>query len=125
MKIYTKIKSFFSQLFHLSVTRKEVLEYAKYYYSHDNSICTSDGLCTAICRALFHYGIDVGPSIIYLLFPLFDVKNAIRFGANKYSAYWWDPGIWNTGRKDFLNWLIERYKDDTTNLKKEVRRLRL
>ena len=124
MKIYTKIKSFFNQLFHPSIyppiTRKEVLEYAKNHYSHCN------GLCIAINMALFHYGINIDKSSkIYLLFPLFDVKNAIQFGADEDNAYWWESGIWNTGREDFLDWLIERYKDDTTNLKKEVRRLRL
>ena len=122
MKIYTKIKSFFNRLFcpfmYPSITRKEVLEYAK---KHNRC----GGLCAAIHVALLHYGIAISTSAIDLLFPLFDVENAIQFGADKYSAYWWKMGIWNTGREDFLNWLIERYKDDTTDLKEEVQRLRL
>lgn len=125
MKIYTKIKSliksFFNQLYHPSIygpiTRKEVLEYAK-HNKHQ-------ALCITIILALFHYGIYISTSEIDLLFPLFSRKNAFRFGASPFKPFWWPRGEWNTGRKDFLDWLIEKYKNDKTNLIEEVQRLRL
>lgn len=98
----------------LPVTRVEVLKHAKelqptYQYP---------GLCALLDDALEHYDIYAFPSTV---FPKFSPKYASHFGA-PYSAYrgvyWWERGDWETGRLDFLNWLINEYKDDATNIRK-------
>ena len=49
------------------------------------------------------------------LIPKFTHENANQFNAVD-MAYWWESGNWHTGRMDFLNWLIEQYKDDTEDV---------
>ena len=100
---------FISNLFNLPVTRKEVLKRAKKYQI--------TGLCHAIIFSLNDYGIYTDHIIV---FPLFDRENAKPFKADTYhfGNYWWEKGVWNTGRMDFLNWLIEQYENDKTNLRK-------
>ena len=100
---------FISRLLHLPVTRKEVLKRAKKL--------KRAGLCFSIDRALIDYGIYLNVSYHYL-FPKFRREVALNFGANKSDDWWWECGVWNTGRMDFLNWLIDQYKDDKTNLRK-------
>ena len=99
------------------VTRVEVLRYVK---SHK----IGKGLCGNLLFVMKNeFSLDLPISIT---FPLFTNENAQKFGAkpvfryNTYSEYWWSMGEWNTGREDFLDWLIEQYKDDTTNLRKLV-----
>ena len=104
---------FISNLFNLTVTRKEVLERAKKYKNY--------GLCYAINRALIYYKLTFSTDydIIKSIFPLFKIDNAYRIAkANPFKDYWWPKGEWNTGRMDFLNWLIEQYKNDKTDLRK-------
>ena len=99
---------FISNLFGLPVTRKEVLERAKKFKSH--------GLCHSIRYTLDRYNM----SHIYRVdeyFPKFVKENALQFGADKYSDWWWKNDVWDTGRMNFLDWLIEQYKDDKTNLR--------
>jgi hypothetical protein len=55
------------------------------------------------------------------LFPLFTRENAKPFGASDTGTYWWPLGIWNTGRMDFLNWLIEQYQNDETDIRHDVK----
>ena len=101
-----KIKNFL----HLPVTRVDVLEYAtelqatRYY----------PGLCALLDDALEHYDIY---SFVRVIFPKFQEEYARHFGAS-YHGYWWERFNWGTGRLDFLNWLIEQYKDDKTNIRK-------
>ena len=116
MNIYKMLKFFFTKK--KGVTRIEVLEKAK------NFKFDSFGLCHAICTALLFYNLpSCGSFDIELLFPLFRRKNAYRFGANIRNPYWWPPGKWDTGREDFLNWLIKKYKYDTTDLKELTKKL--
>lgn len=92
------------------VYRKDILEYALKYNNK------AKGVCFALWDSLSHYGM-VHNITLYL--PLANLNYARRFGANvTYDGYWWPKGEWNTGRLDFLKWLLEQYKDDKTNLKK-------
>lgn len=108
---------FIRNLFYRPVTRKEVLKRAKNH--------KYNGLCTSINIALMHYGISVKSENMYRLFPVFNRANASRFGANKDNGFWWPCNIWDTGREDFLDWLIDYYKDDKTDLRKKAKLLRL
>ena len=104
------------------VYRKDILEYALKHHRHTLPRENHGGLCISIYEALLHYGIDTYPKPIKIVFPLFTRNNASNlFNAclyeNSLVDYWWPRGEWNTGRLDFLKWLIEQYKDDKTNLK--------
>ena len=101
---------FISNLFNLPVTRKEVLERAKKL--------KKAGLCFAIDEALRDYGINLHHPFSTTYFPKFRKEMAFKFGANKLDSWWWPPRIWDTGRMDFINWLIDQYKDDKTDLRK-------
>jgi len=90
------------------IYRVDVLRYAK---KHKGL-----GLCDTLYLALMAYGIPVKCNI-ESYFPLFNRSNAFEFNAND-ILYWWEAGVWNTGREDFLNWLIKQYKKDKTNLRK-------
>lgn len=97
------------------ITRVEVLRRVK-------SLKTSKGLCEGLLYVMGQeFDLDIS---ISTAFPLFTNENARKFGAKPIEEfisrieYWWEMGNWNTGREDFLDWLIEQYKDDTTNLRK-------
>ena len=96
----------------LSITRVDVLEMAKSF--------RMSGLCFAILCALNYYGIHKTDSYCDLtkIFPKFTRENAIPFGATEEGIYWWRTFRWECGRIDFLNWLIEQYKDDKEDLRK-------
>lgn len=100
---------FISNLFNLPVTRKEVLKRAKKL--------KRAGLCFSIDRALIDYEI-YSNHLLITYFPKFKREEALKFGANKSDAWWWEHDVWDTGRMDFLNWLIDQYKDDKTDLRK-------
>lgn len=75
------------------------------------------GLCYSIRDALIYYSLiphAIDPTIS---FPLFTNTQALSFGARPHDGYWWEPNVWNTGREAFLDWLIEQYKDDKTDLR--------
>lgn len=101
---------FISNLFIIPVTKSEVLKRAKKYKNL--------GLCYAIGEALRDYNIKY----VYIssIFPLFNIEEAKRFGVGcyNYGGFWWPVGNWETGRMDFLNWLIEHYKEDNEDLRK-------
>lgn len=112
------MKQFISNLFRLPVTRVEILTYAKRLAEkHPDRYL---GLCLLIQDSLRFYGITTQcyTTEERYYFPLYTRQNAFCFGATKDTAYWWHPCQWNTGRMDFLDWLIEQYKDDKTNLRK-------
>ena len=92
------------------VYRRDVLEYAL-THAHET------GLCRAIRNALVTYNLDPYGRSLDKYIPAFTHDNALYFGARKSGCcYWWPIGEWDTGRKAFLEWLIDLYKDDTTNL---------
>lgn len=81
------------------------------------------GLCYSINDALLHFkvpsynGNGVCDNAKHY-FPLFTRENATAFNVTG-ELYWWPCGEWipGTGRMAFLDWLIEQYKDDKTDLK--------
>ena len=76
------------------------------------------GLCYSIRISLYelsNYNIVPYVNLRYY-FPLFRRDNAKMFGADGY-VFWWTANDWTTGRMDFLDWLIEQYKDDKTDLR--------
>ena len=98
---------------HNPVYRKDILKCAKEY--------RRTGLCSALDFACSH--LSTTPDYnrfqlnnIYEIFPLFTRENALKFNADEKSVYWWDPGVWDTGREQFLDWLIEQYKDDNEDI---------
>ena len=107
---FKTLKRKVKNLLHLPVTRVEVLEYAKELQSTHQY----PGLCALLDDALLAYNIYTFNSTI---FPKFKEDYAIPFGAS-YHGYWWECGRWDTGRLDFLNWLIQQYKNDRTNIRK-------
>jgi len=79
------------------------------------------GLCYSISDALLHFKLPPYNGIcdtVKYYFPLFTRKNASAFDANG-ELYWWPCGEWipGKGRMAFLEWLIEQYKDDKTDLR--------
>lgn len=89
------------------VYRKDILEYA---LKHNHNA----GVCNAIWSSLSHYGL--GRRINWYL-PLANLYNAKRFNAEaSYDGYWWPLGDWKN-RTKYLEWLLEEYKNDKTNLK--------
>lgn len=100
---------FISNLFRIPVTRKEVLKRAKKI--------KRSGICYSVISALRDYGVPCNHWLDEY-FPKFTKENALQFGADKDDNWWWTPNVWDTGRMDFLNWLIEEYKDDKTDLRK-------
>lgn len=104
----------YKRFLYLPVTRLEVLKHAKELQSTHQY----PGLCALLDDALLAYNIYTFHSTI---FPKFSPQYAEHFGAlyTKYhGVYWWDRGAWNTGRLEYLDWLIEQYKDDKTNIRK-------
>ena len=105
-----KIKNFL----HLPVTRYELLQYAKELQAAH----AYRGLCHLLDDALMGY--DIHPLHLDELLPKYNIEYARCFGAHYhlYHGYWWERGRWDIGRLDFLNWLINEYKDDKTNIRK-------
>ena len=101
------IGPFISDLLKLQVTRADLLRRAK------KKVKTRFGLYTIIQDTINEYGLHVSAK---KCFPKFTVENAEKFGAEK-TFSWWDEEYWNTGRKEFLDWLIEQYKNDKENLR--------
>lgn len=77
------------------------------------------GLCPAIKLSADFFNLHSAKSCAQYIEKL-DIDIAIqKFGAkNEPSWYWWEPEIWNTGRLDFLNFLIEENKNNKIDLRK-------
>ena len=92
------------------VTRVQVLTFAREHRAN------AEGLCALLRGALRYYGIYFYEA--EEVFSLFTNKNARLFNAQSahIDDYWWPPFEWNTGRLQFLDWLIDQYKDDPTDL---------
>lgn len=108
-RLLKKFFKLFKNSENYSVTREIVLIRAGKY--------RMSGLCWALCVALKDYGMYCEYSHLSKYFPLFTRDNAFAFGAAEDCMYWWPANNWSTGREDFLNWLIEQYKDDQTDLR--------
>lgn len=110
------------------VRRIDVLESVKSEVKACKDFRYFAGLCPLLCSALRSYGLldyyDMSyPVRMYSLekfFPLYTLDNAVEFGAKLDGyMYWWPHFKWDEegGRMRFLNWLIEQYKDDETDLR--------
>lgn len=117
---WIKIKS----LIGLPIYPIDILLWIKFYYANED--------CGGLCEAIEDSIID----LIHMynrpqhFIPLLNPKVAEEFQKNhnvdtgdscyKFDSYWWEPCVWelNGGRLGFLNWMIEKYKDDKTNLRK-------
>lgn len=103
-------------IFNRPIYRVDILRYVKY-------IEQRSGLCHSISSALSHCNVykttetDVG-AVVSRFFSLMFRKNAEHFNASYNAGFWWPVGDWTGGRMDFLNWLIDQYKDDKTDLRK-------
>lgn len=110
--MFNFIKNLFRKVFTPAVptvTRLMVLQKAKEF--------KRAGLCYSIRDAMMYY--DLIPHALdpTFCFPLFTRRQALSFGAKEWGCYWWKPCVWDTGREAFLDWLIEQYKDDKTDLR--------
>lgn len=73
-----------------------------------------DGLCYGIMMSLRDtLYINVYSTECKNYIPLFTRENAIKFGANSFTAYWWPFGIkGNECRKQFVDWMIDELKKE-------------
>lgn len=75
------------------------------------------GLCSAIELSAASFNLHGAESYTHYI-EKYDRNIAIKnFGARK-ASYWWMPCDWDTGRLDFLNFLIEENKDNKIDLRK-------
>jgi len=114
MKATTKLK--LKKLFHRPIYRVDVLMAVRENHSRYKCLCNAIACTLRPLTGLY-------PSIEFIqyYFPLFGGRKVFDFGAynNHESCYWWPVGDWSTGRLDYLDWLIEYYK----NNKKDIRKL--
>lgn len=102
--LYIKYKIIFNR----PIYRVDILRYVKY-------IERFSGLCHSLFVALTRCNVSIITATPP--FPLMDRENAKPFNARSLATYWWPAGDWTGGRMNFLNWLIDQYKDDKTDLK--------
>lgn len=109
--LFNIIKIELKKTFNRPIYRVDVLRYAK----HKSESFT--GLCTCLnfsVRKLLDFDRFFKVSDV---FPLFDRSFVILFNANVDGMFWWKPGKWDTGRMDFLDYLIKQYEDDKEDLR--------
>lgn len=110
MKIFKNIIENIRHACGITLYRVDVLKYALEH--------KKDGLCSTLGCALIHF--DTVTSNPKILFPLFTHENAVKVANAQNWVYWWPKDIWDTGREEFLKWMIEQYKDDKTNIKRNL-----
>lgn len=120
-------KRLFSRKKVLPVYRIDVLKAIK-----NNINCLvfffNTGLCYELQKALYELtSYKVGYSYLSEVFPLFTRENALPFGARESGPYWWeiDRTAWKNGRRRFLDWLIEQYEHDTTDVRELIKTKKL
>lgn len=77
----------------------------------------ANGLCSAINLSAQFFNLHSAKSCIQHI-EKYDRNIAIQNFNGGYDSYWWEEGIWNTGRLDFLNFLIEENKNNKIDLRK-------
>lgn len=101
----------------LPIYKVDVLFDVKY-----NTRFSNNGLCPAIRHSLDRC-LNRDEFELYQIEDIFnklDRNIAIdRFNGIHYH-YWWSINDWKGGRMDFLNWLIDQYGFDTTDLRKTI-----
>lgn len=81
-----------------------------------NNPLKDSGLCYSIASTSRQF--KVCNAILYT--KKFDKDIAIDNFGGRDKLYWWEIGIWNTGRLDFLNFLIEENKNNKIDLRKAL-----
>lgn len=113
-KIIRKIKRVLKRHHLLPVYPIDILIEAKQNFAYVSGICSA--LKYAAQYFKFYDVAEYAPYIEKL-----DRNIAIQnFNGDdrKDTLYWWKPGIWRTGRLDFLNFLIEENKNNKIDLRK-------
>ena len=101
-------------ILNLPITRVEVLKLAKAKVERNPK--EYPGLCILLENTInMNYNIWLKDP--RWVFPLYNPMYAKLFGATTDIGFWWERDEWDTGRLDFLNWLIEQYKDDKTDIR--------
>ena len=89
-----------TRLFH-KVTVLDILKYAD---------ANRDlGLCFSFIQACIHYWVNI--EHFRECCELFNADEARRFGGESGCTWWWPKGVWDTGREEFLHYLIDYYKN--------------
>lgn len=110
--LYIKYKIIFNR----PIYRVDILRYVK-YIERFSGLCHSLFVAQTRCNVCETTETDIG-AFVSRYFPLMLRKNAEPFNVHPFDSYWWPAGDWTGGRMNFLNWLIDQYKDDKTDLKK-------
>lgn len=108
---------YWKRLFHMPIYRNDILRCALSHYH-------SSGLCYAIRESLRTAGVvdTVAYRHLRVYFPLFTEKNSRRFNRDDFNARYFTEGYWFpkydwVRRREFVLWLMERYKNDKTDLR--------
>lgn len=101
------------------IYRVDILRAVKYNYRglRGGGICTS---ITRICRVCLNENYSMrwmDCMEAKKLFPKLSRFNAHDFHSDDEGEYWWKINDWKGGRMQFLDWLINEYKDDEENLR--------
>lgn len=108
------LKIWLSRIFRLPVSRRAILRRVVKLYKGK-----TDGLREALEWSLIDYGIYLLAADVFSEF--LTRENAKGFGGTL-PGFWWPKKDWTSGRSEFLDWLIEQYKDDKTNLRNYVQK---
>ena len=109
--LFNIIKIELKKTFNRPIYRVDVLRYAKH------KSASFKGLCTCLHFSVRKLVEIDGNFKVSDVFPMFCRPFAILFNANVDSPYWWKLGKWDTGRMDFLDYLIKQYDDDKEDLR--------
>lgn len=106
-----KTEEYHKQLLVLNIVLEE-LNNNERLYEASNVVYISQGLCATIVHAIHKvYDINILHRFIYEYIPLFNKRNAVKYGSsvNNY-AYWWTIDI-GRGAVDyriaFVKWMIK------------------
>lgn len=112
------IKILLNNLFKLPVKRNTILnEVRNHLLINQDKPCR--GTCVLIMQMLLEHDIDtIANKELIEYFPDFTYENAsTQFGAKSDTDNFWWPRNDYKSRIKFLDWLIEHYKNDRTNLR--------
>lgn len=104
-----KIKKWWRIWMQDKVTLLDILEYADKHRDR--------GLCWSFVNACNHYGVNQ----LYFEYKCekFNIREASKFKAIP-KAWWWTPGVWDTGREKFLHYLIDYYSEQDPIYLKDI-----
>lgn len=86
-----------------------------------NNPLEDSGLCYSIASTSRKFKVCNAKQYI----KKFDKDIAIDNFGGKDRLYWWEIGIWDTGRLDFLNFLIKENKTNKIDLRKALLKIKI